>query len=218
MAAGNGHRIFYNTMRTSFLFLLLFLIQAAACSLTKAPETAPLTDFDRFPAADVCVYPKLSISKRMQVLGEGSWSPRLPDAADDTYTCSSVPLRSVLGSSENGQTAVEFSASGLKDGASVINVAYQADLSSPDPYETTYRTMYVAFADEMVQAALGKPAPELLKKKLANLESYSGFGKDAGENFDVGKGFITVNRYISEDKTRIAAEVLIFPDQKMKLK
>ena len=94
---------------------------------------------------------------------------------------------------------------------------YTAEASSPLANESTYRKVYTAFANEMIQILLAEPLPDLATKKIANLASYSAPGGDS-ESFDVGDGFILLARTRKTETSTIQVSIQVFPDRSLKLK
>lgn len=196
--------------QTSTIFACVLF--AAACD-TQQPR--PPAEPAYFPAAEVCSYPASGPGKVFAPLSRGSWTPSNPDEPNAAFGCvgeSKVQL--VEG--DGYAIEVEYSATGVEKGAALITLAYRASGDASRSNESTYRRAFGNLVDAVTLQGLGSDTPELFKRKLANLASYSQSGKGSAENFDLGTGFILLTREVSP--TEIKISVKVFPDIALKIK
>ena len=200
------------------LAIFLIVVLAGGCG-EFVPEAEVRVPSQRFPADEVCGYPQRSIVKRFQRLGtSASWQLRLPATPDGSYACLPLPTADELSRSGDDLIEVRYAAAGDAAGAEIVDIVYEAVLSGTNSYEPQYRNTFATFTEEMILAALGEPAPDLVRKKLVNLETYTPLEKDLIDRFDVGSGFMTIARRRSADNSVIVAEVRLYADRNLKLR
>ncbi len=181
---------------------------------TANPEATKKTFL--FPPESACRYPIASPGKLFHGLGGGQWATGDPEAAVSTYECvGSTPLVQLYADS-NGSITVEYAATGEKHGASMVKLTYTAD--SAATHESTYRNTFANLVEVVTKTALEAPLPDLFRKRVTNLESFFRTGKDSTETFDVGRGFVLVNRERTQDNSKITVTVRIYSDTAFKLK
>ena len=98
----------------------------------------------------------------------------------------------------------------------MVKLTYTAD--GTVAHETTYRNTFANLAEVISKIALETPLPDLFRKRVMNLESFYRTGKDSAETFDVGRGFVLVNRERSPDNWKITVTVRIYSDTAFKLR
>ena len=98
----------------------------------------------------------------------------------------------------------------------MVKLTYTADAAVAN--ETTYRNTFANLAEVVAKTALEAPLPDLFRKKVTNLESFYRPGKDTTETFDIGRGFVLVNRQRSQDNAKITVTVRIYSDIAFKLR
>lgn len=196
--------------------LIIGLLLLASCrqpDQTAKPPVEPVY----FPAAEVCGYPKAGPGKLFVNLGGGNWASSNPDEPASLFEC--VGSRPQVQFANSGGTVIqiEYFATGVEKGASMLSLAYTASASGPVPNESTYRNAFANLADAVARQSLGSPLPELFKKKISNLASYSKPGNGSAESYDLGKGFVQLTREASEANTDITVAVKIFSDTALKI-
>jgi hypothetical protein len=169
-----------------------------------------------FSPESACRYPLASPGKLFHGLGGGEWSTGDKSAAEPRYECvGSTPVVQLNGDAR-GSILVEYSATGVRDGASLVKLTYTADAAVA--HESTYRNTFANLAEVISKTALEAPLPELFRKRVMNLESYYRAGKDSTETFSVGRGFVLVDRERSPDNTKITVTVRFYSDIAFKLR
>ena len=149
-------------------------------------------------------------------LGGGQWSPADENAAESRFECrGSTPVVQLIGDT-NGSILVEYSATGDREGASMVKLVYKAE--GVVSHETTYRNTFANLAEVITKTALETPPPELFRRKVMNLESYSTPGKNNDETFDAGRGFVLLNRERVSGSSNITVTVRIYSDTAFKLR
>lgn len=194
------------------LFALMF---AAACQKAETIESKPPEPVF-FPAADVCDYPAAGPGKVFINLSGGKWAKSNPLESGSPFECTGVKSSVQLFSSGDSLIEAQYVATGVEKGSSLISLTYTATGSGPIPNESTYRNAFANLVDAVSRQGLGAVPPELFKKKLSNLSSYSQPGKGFTENFDVGKGFVSLTREAAPN-AEIKVFVKLFPDVALKL-
>jgi hypothetical protein len=197
---------------TLTFFAVLF---AAACQKTESVETKQ-AEPAYFPASDVCNYPAAGPGKVFINLSGGKWARSNPLEAGSSFECTGVKSSVQLVSSGSSLIEVQYVATGVEKGSSLISLTYIATGSGPVPNESTYRNAFANLVDAVSRQGLGAAPPDLFKKKLSNLSSYSQPGKGFTENFDVGKGFVSLTREAAPN-SEIKVYVKLFPDVSLKL-
>lgn len=99
----------------------------------------------------------------------------------------------------------------------MISLDYSVQGKSPIPNESTYRNVFANLVEMISKQALGTAPPELFRRKISNLSSFSETGKGSAENFDVGPGFVSLSRETSVDRSSIDIKVMLYPDIGLKL-
>lgn len=197
--------------------LLFSLFCAFGCGDFKSGAMEPATDLKVFLVQEICGYPANSLIKKFHFLGGGTWQPLSPDDPNIGFGCGTSPnVVQLFGSGENSVN-VEYAATGSESGATMISVEYSVSASGPVKNESTYRSVYSRFLDEISQQALKQPLPELAKKKISNLNSYSALETADDENFFIGDGFINLSRNRSSTNSTIVVRAQIYPDKALKL-
>ena len=169
-----------------------------------------------FPVEEVCSYPQAGPGKLFMNLGGGRWAVSNPQEPQSMFECVGSRKEVQLWNDGKGVVQVEFVATGLEKGASLVSLTYTATGGGPIPNESTYRNTFVNLVDGVSRKALGSSPPELFRKKLTNLASYSQPGKGVTENFDVGRGFVSLTREAAGNSD-IKVYVKMFPDVALKL-
>ena len=196
-----------------FLPLLLLLCCAFGRCTHEPPPKVKL-----FPPEEVCSYPAKSSVKKLHPLGIQTWQPLSITDADAGFRCGGAPLVVEIFMRQDASVSVEYSAIGSGPGATVIHIDYSASSAAiPIENESTYRQVYVNFLAEIMEMALKRPMPELVRKKILNLHSYSALGSSDEESFLVGDGFINLSRNRKADNTVIEASTRIYSDIALKL-
>jgi hypothetical protein len=181
---------------------------------TALPEPEPKASL--FPPESACNYPQSAPGSLFRRLGGGQWSTTDQTAAQPRYECiASTPVVQLSGDADS-PILVEYSATGVRNGASMVKLTYTADASVA--HETTHRNTFANLAEVITKTALEAPLPDLFRKKVTNLESFYRTGKDTTETFDIGRGFVLVNRERSPDKAKITVTVRVYSDIAFKLR
>ncbi len=202
-------------MRSTAVLLCAALI--SACGPREAVKEEPPATAVLFPASEVCTYPALGPGKTFSKLAGGNWSALDPRDANSLFECCAASRSVRMVDDGTSLIQVDFSASGVKDGASMISFDYMATGSGPIPNESTYRNVFVNLVDSVIKQGLKNPPPELFRRKISNLKSYSPPGKGSAEAFDIGAGFVTLSREASPDGQSVNISVKIYPDVAFKL-
>jgi hypothetical protein len=205
----------YIRSRSSFLIFAL-AFSNAGCGTSEVANNSQPVSRQLFPPDAACVYPVHAPGKVFSKLGGGSWAATDPADPRSSFECSgsNSPVQIYIG--EQSAVDVEYSLTGVEDGATMITLSYRA-IGGPVPNESTYRNTFANLADVVSRHSLNNPLPELARRKLGNLKSYSQTGTDNTENFDVGQGFISLSRNMSADGKSITATVRFFSDVGFKL-
>jgi hypothetical protein len=193
--------------------ILLLALLFAACRKTNEGETKPPEPV-YFPAPDVCAYPHGGPGKLFMNLGGGKWAVSNPSEPGSAFECVGSKRDVRLWTDGDNVIQVEYVATGVEKGASLVSLTYSA--TGRIANESTYRNTFANLVTAVSRQALGAPPPDLFRKKLSNLASYSQPGSGMTENFDVGKGFISLTREASGN-SEIRAYVKFFPDTALKI-
>ena len=201
--------------RTSVL-VVAFAASCFSCSGREATNNLQQVTRQLFPPESACTYPVNAPGKVFSKLGGGTWAPMDPAQPGSSFECagSNSPVQIYI--DERSNVEVEYTVTGVKDGASIISLSYRAS-GGPIPNESTYRNTFANLADVVSRHSLNHPLPDLARRKLGNLKSYSQSGTDNTENFDVGAGFASLSRSMSPDGKNITASVRFFSDVGFKL-
>ena len=193
---------------------LLVVIAFAACRSGSAPPEAEKQTI-LFPPASACRYPLSAPGKLFYRLGGGNWSAADTNADQPRYECvGSTPVVQ-LSADNNGSILVEYSATGVRDGALMVKLTYSADANVA--HETTYRNTFANLCEVISKTALEATLPDLFRKKINNLESYTRPGKDSTETFDAGGGFVLLDRGRDLKNGKITVTVKFYSDIAFKL-
>lgn len=197
---------------------VLFAGLTLCCS--RLGEVDQISPLKLFPPPDVCSYPVNSSIKKLHLLGGGNWQRVLTgnDARSLEFDCgSNSNVMQLYGGAEDFVT-IEYTVTGTESGASMILIDYSASGPRQFANEPTLRSVYSHFVEEMIGQALNQPPPELLRKKILNLNSYSETGSESYEAFDVGDGFINLSRVRNANNSTILVKSQIFADTASKLR
>ncbi len=194
--------------------LIVCLVVVAACQAPRSNRTVPVQPA-YFPAAEVCSYPASGPGKLFNRLSEGTWTLSDPTAPTGVFRCSGGTSVVQLFGDGNSTVEVEYIATGVEKGAEIVSLTYIAAGTHPIPNESTFRRAFGNLVSAIALRGLGSATPELFKKKLENLASYSRPGERFTENFDIGRGFISLTREASPNEIKVY--VKIFPDIALKL-
>ena len=162
------------------------------------------------------MYPGSGATKTFRNLGGGTWSSSNLFDPSVPYECVGTKRTVQLFNEGDAVIEVEFYATGVKDGASMISLGYSS-IGGPIANETTYRNVFTNLAENISKQGLKAAPPDLFRKKLSNLASYSEPGKGFAESFDVGTGFVSLTREASADRMNISISVRFYPDVSLKL-
>jgi hypothetical protein len=199
------------------IIVLLFAASLfAGCQGADEDEVKPAAEPVYFPAGEVCSYPEAGPGKVFSKLGGGRWAVSNPSEPQSAFECVGSRKEVQLWKDGGGIVQVEYVATGVEKGASLVSLTYTAAGSGPLPNESTWRNAFANLVEAVSRRGLGGVPPDLFKKKLANLASYSQPGKGLTENFDVGRGFILLTREASGN-SEIKGYVKMFPDVVLKL-
>ncbi len=188
----------------------------AACSGSTV-EIAK-QDLIYFAPAEVCTFPALSPAKTFSRLGGGKWGSSNPETAGASFECVGANGRVQMFNDTGRTIDVDYFATGVEEGASLITLSYAAAGSGPITNESTYRNVFANLAELISKQGLKAAPSELFRKKLLNLVSYDSPGNGGDEIFDVGEGFVTLSREATPDKLNINISVKFYPDVALKLK
>ncbi|MBK9152801.1 MAG: hypothetical protein IPM25_00960 [Chloracidobacterium sp.] len=196
---------------------LMLCLAGLACS-SGPGEPTNTTAAAVFSADSVCRYPLAAPGRYFTYLGAGIWQPSESGRQDSPYSCGPGKASVKIHEDASGTIEVEFSASGDQKGAQIINLNYTVVGVRSIPNESTLRRMFSNLADTIAKEGLGQPMPEFFHKRVANLNSYSKPGKASAEPYDVGSGFVTLERQATDDRLGIEIYVKFYPDAAYKLK
>lgn len=206
-------------MQSLLRFILLgsIPITLAACN-GPTEQDDPRQPVKFFPAADVCSYPAGGPGKLFRNLGGGAWAAA--NAAEPTAGFECVGSNKVvqLWDSSEGKIEIEYSARGSEKGANMITLAYTVTGVEPIPNESTYRNAFLNLAAAVARQSLGKEPDDYFRKRISNLRSYLPPGKSSPDTFDLGDGFILLNRNATSDGLGIEITAKLYPDVELKLK
>lgn len=205
-----------NSQHAHAAILLVFTILFIAACQKETPVETKAVQPTYFPAAEVCSYPAAGPGKVFINLSGGTWTLSNPSEPASAFECAGAKTSVQMLNSGGSVVQVEYVATGVEKGSSLISLTYTASGSGPIPNESTYRNAFGNLVDAVSRQGLGVGPPELFKKKLSNLSSYSQSGKGFTENFDVGKGFVSLTREATPN-SEIKVYVKLFPDVVLKL-
>jgi hypothetical protein len=194
--------------------IALLAILLVACRKNETAETKAEPSY--FPASEVCSYPAAGPGKVFINLSGGKWAVSNPNEPGSSFECIGAKSAVLLVNNGDSVVEVQYVATGVAKGSSLISLTYSATGSGPILNESTHRNAFGNLVDAVSRQGLGEAPPELFKKKLSNLSSYSQPEKGFTENFDVGKGFVTLTREASGN-SEIKVYVKLFPDVALKL-
>ena len=190
---------------------LVYALFLTNCSSRITDE--PVREPNYFPAAEVCIYPQGAPAKTFAKLGGGTWAA----GAAGSYQCDGARSNVQLYNADGLAIDVNYEVTGVEKGASMISLDYNVTGDKPVPNENTYRGVFANLIDAITKQGLKGPTSELFRKKLMNLNSYYESGKGSPETFDIGTGFVTLNREATADKLNISITVKFYPDTSFKL-
>lgn len=196
-------------------FVIGTVLSVAACSDSRQAE-APKSESVYFPGSVVCTYPSASPAKTFTRLGGGNWASSAPGTAGALFECVGAN-NTVQLINTGGLIEVDYYVSGAEPGATMITLNYAASATQPLTNESTYRNVFANLTEVISKQGLGTTPPELFRKKLSNLNSYSKPGAGGDEIFDVGSGFVALSREASADKLNINISVKYYSDVNLKL-
>lgn len=200
-----------------FLIALIFGIIGLSCS-SGPDEPVNTSQAAVFPSEAVCRYPLAAPGRYFTDLGNGTWQASEPRRSDSPYACGPTKAAVRIHEDATGTIEVEYSATGDKRGAQIIHLNYTATGVRPIANESTLRRMFSNLADTIAKEGLGQPLPEFFHKRVSNLNSYSKPGKATAEPYDIGAGFVTLERQATDDRLGIEIYVKFYPDAAYKLK
>lgn len=186
------------------------------CGDSDKPQEPP-REPKVFPAQEACGYPANSSIKKFHFLGGGTWQPVSPDDPEIGFNCGTSRNVVQLFGKDDDSVEVEYSATGAESGPTIILIEYSVAASDTIENESVYRNVYTRFLDDVTQQALKQPLPELAKKKISNLNSYSAIETANDENFIIGDGFINLSRNRSANSSTIVVKAQIYSDKALKL-
>lgn len=195
----------------------MFGLFCLACASTQS-NNAHTAAAAVFPGATVCRFPLADPGRYFTNLGAGTWQPAEAGRDDTPYACGTTKPSVRIHEDAAGTIDVEFSATGDSKGAQMIRLTYTAVGVRPIANESTLRRMFSNLADTIAKEGFGQGMPEYFHKRVANLNSYSKPGKASAETFDVGNGFVTLERQATDDRLGIEIYVKFYPDVAYKLK
>jgi len=199
------------------ILIVLFAAVLVGCGINHTANNEQAVAKQLFPADEVCTYPVNAPGKVFSNLGGGNWAPSDPQDLKSAFGCDGLnPLVQIFGD-DRSSIEVEYSATGVKDGGSMITLDYRATGTGPIPNESTFRNAFANLLDVVSRHSLKTALPDLARRKLSNLKSYSKPGVYSAENFDAGAGFISLSRTASPDGHSVAVKAKFYPDRGFKL-
>ncbi len=198
------------TLLTAALFLGL-----TGCEM-PVPETAKAAE-NFFPPAEVCSYPADGPIATFRNLGGGNWGPSDPANNNSALECVGANRTVQLHDDTTGKIEIEYRVKGIENGGTMVVLRYSANGGRAIPNESTYRNMFANLVENTARLGLKDGFPDLYRRRMSNLESFSREGKAVAETYDVGSGFVSVTREASEDRRNLSIEARIFPDVALKL-
>jgi len=178
-------------------------------------QQAP-SEIKLFPTGDVCAFPANSTIQQFHLLGGGSWQPVSNENTSLGFNCGSTINTVQIFANGSDFINVQYDPTGSKRGATAILLVYLTSASNVIVNEPTIRNVYTNLVSEVTTMALKEPLPELVRRKILNLNSYSREGNENAESFFVGDGFMTLVRTSGEGNS-IVVKTQIYPDKAMKL-
>lgn len=203
----------FKSSHTVVVFLAVLFL--SGCRQTETAESKPAEPV-YFPASEVCSYPAGGPGKVFINLSGGNWQPSNPSEPGAPYECVGAKSSVQMVNSGGSVVDVQYAATGDAKGSSLISLTYTAT-GSAIPNESTNRNAFANLVEAVSRQGLGAAPPDLFRRKLSNLSSYSQPGKGFTENFDVGKGFISLTREASPNNSEIKVFVKLFPDVALKI-
>ncbi|MEO7672536.1 MAG: hypothetical protein ABIU09_00485 [Pyrinomonadaceae bacterium] len=201
--------------RLTIAGLLLFVGSSISCAEWDTNETPAPNNTKVFPAQEVCGYPAKASAKIFHPLGVGTWSPISTTDARAGYNCTGAITAVQIYAPEPASIDVQYSASGTELGSTLITIKYSAvNVAENEP---TYRTVFANFANDTLKRAFQSPLPDLMRKKMVNLATYSKPDKPQEETFFVGDGFVNLAREHDPSNSSITVTLRMFPDKVLKL-
>lgn len=205
--------------RQAYKFLILLVLGITGLSCSYGPdESVNASPAAVFPAEAVCRYPLAAPGRYFTNLGNGNWQASEPGRNDSPYACGPSKAAVRIHEDATGTIEVEYSATGDQKGAQIIHLNYTTAGVRPIANESTLRRMFSNLADSIAKEGLGQSLPEFFHKRVANLNSYSKPGKATAEPYDIGVGFVTLERQATDDRLGIEIYVKFYPDAAYKLK
>ncbi len=195
-----------------FLFIFSFVISCG----TPAVNTSPSLENTRvFPPQEVCGYPARVSAKVFHPLGSGVWTAVSQNDSRAGFNCSGAVSTIQIYTPPESSINVEYLATGTERGATTVTITYSA--VNVRENETTYRTVFMNFANDLLRQALQEPMSDLMRKKIQNLSSYFNPGTDNEETFFISDGFVLLTREHDQPNSSITVKLKIFPDKALKL-
>lgn len=195
--------------------VLLVSITVLPSCTAPADNSAPKENTKVFPPNEVCKLPANASAKIFHPLGAGSWSPVSPADRSAGYSCAGATGVVNFYTPPESPISVEYKAEGTEHGSTVITIKYTAANAAEN--EPTYRTVFANFANDTLRQSFNEPMPELMRKKILNLNSYFKPDKAAEESFFIGDGFVNLAREHDPAAPSISVTLRIFPDKALKL-
>ena len=200
--------------RLAYIFIASALF---SCSLRSSNKAVPPENIKLFLPEDVCNYPVNVTAKVFHGMGGGNWTQVSPDDPKAGYECSGalnlIQIYSPPGSSIN----VGYAAAGTERGSNTVTLEYAAAWTGPMDHESTYRTVYLNFLNDVLKQSLKQPMTDLMRKKITNLAGYFKGGKAEEEFFPLGDGFVILIRENDDTASSIKITTRIYPDIALKL-
>ncbi|HMQ05274.1 MAG TPA: hypothetical protein PKD26_15250 [Pyrinomonadaceae bacterium] len=200
--------------RATCAVFLSYSLMGCAAEIHEEPK-GPL---NFFPSSEVCSYPADGPVVTFRNLGGGTWETSGRTDRTSSFECIGANQTVTLYDNAAGKIEIGYHARGTDKGGTTVTLKYRAEGGRPIPNESTYRNMFANLVDNTSKLALKNSLPDLYRKRMSNLESYGRIGKGSAENYDVGTGFISVTREISEDRLTLSVDAKLYSDAAMKLK
>lgn len=198
-------------------YFLLLACCAFGCGLVRNLPEQNSREIKLFSPNEVCVFPANSTIQKFHFLGGGTWQPVSNVDARLGFSCGLSNTTVQLFGDGGDFINVEYSATGSERGATAVSIVYSASASRAIDNEETLRTVYTNFVNEVSLMTLKQALPELARKKILNLNSYSPAGSENADSFFVGDGFITLGRIRDVDNTSALVKTQIYSDKALKL-
>lgn len=202
----------------SFIFALVLGSLFAACRDAPPSPPPPAPEYF-FPSDLACTYPAKAPGNTFRRLGGGDWAPVDTNAPVPSYICSGSNGTVQLYGDERSSVNIGYKVSGVKAGGTTIELTYVAESEGgPVPNESTNRNVFTTLCETVARESLGAAPPELFRRKMMNLSSYSKPGSGSPENFDLGPGFLLLTREAAPEGGRVLITLKLFSDVALKLK